>query len=233
MVMLADAQNGVPLAVIESGSITSLRTAAATAVAAKYLARRDAHTVTLVGCSVQGETHIAALAADLPLQRAFLVDSVPSRAEVLAERVAAGDRMDATVWTAVLKRIEAVRAELPPPWPDSSTENPPSLSVEQLAAQISGGEGVQIVDARQRDHMSRHRDLMAGATWRDPDRVQDWIAELSPEKLVVVYCSYGFDVGRNVASTLIAHGFGARYLRGGLSAWYAAGGPRALKPTAE
>jgi len=38
----------------------------------------------------------------------------------------------------------------------------------------------QIVDARQRNHMSRHVDLMAGATWRDPDRVEAWIAELKP-----------------------------------------------------
>src|SRR5439155_20813691 len=71
----------------------------------------------------------------------------------------------------------------------------PSVSVEELAAQIANGGGVQIVDARQRDHMSRHVDLMAGATWRDPDRVEEWIAELTPDKPVAVYCSYGFDVG--------------------------------------
>src|SRR5262245_57677226 len=48
-VVLADATNGAPLALMESGSITALRTAAATAVAAKFLARDDARTVTLVG----------------------------------------------------------------------------------------------------------------------------------------------------------------------------------------
>jgi len=99
MVMLADVQNGVPLAVIESGSITSLRTAAATAVAAKYLARSDAPTLTLVGCGVQGETQVAALSAGLPLQRVLLVDSVPSRAEALAQRVAARDGMHAKART--------------------------------------------------------------------------------------------------------------------------------------
>jgi len=35
-----------------------------------------------------------------------------------------------------------------------------------------------MVDARRRDHMSRHVDLMAGAAWRDPDCVEEWIAEL-------------------------------------------------------
>ena len=43
----------------------------------------------------------------------------------------------------------------------SSTTDIPSLSVEELGAQIANGRGVQIVDARQRDHMSRHVDLMA------------------------------------------------------------------------
>src|SRR5262249_56973588 len=78
-----------------------------------------------------------------------------------------------------------------------------SPAAEELAAQIANDSGVQIVDARQRDHMSRHVDLMAGATWRDPDRVEEWIAELTPDKPVAVYCAYGFDVGRNVTKTLI------------------------------
>jgi len=136
-------------------------------------------------------------------------------------------------WEAVLKRIEAARNDQPLPNEDpSSTKDMPSVSVEELAAQIANGSGVQIVDARQRDHMSRHVDLMAGATWRDPDRVEEWIAELTPDKPVAVYCSYGFDVGRNVTKTLIERGFDARFVRGGIAAWYASGGARALRPTA-
>jgi superoxide dismutase, Fe-Mn family len=136
-------------------------------------------------------------------------------------------------WVVVLKRIEAVRNDQSPPNEDpSSTTDIPSLSVEELAAQIASGGGAQIVDARQRDHMLRHVDLMAGATWRDPDRVEEWIAELTPGKPVAVYCAYGFDVGRNVTKTLIERGFDARFVRGGLSAWYATGGLRALRPDA-
>ena len=136
-------------------------------------------------------------------------------------------------WEVVLKRIKAARNDQPPPNEDPSfTTDIPSLSVEELATQIANGSGVQIVDARQRDHMSRHLDLMAGATWRDPDRVGEWIVELTPDKPVAVYCAYGFDIGRNVTKTLIERGFDARFVRGGISAWYAAGGARTLKPTA-
>src|SRR5215469_10083871 len=136
-------------------------------------------------------------------------------------------------WDGVLKRIEAARNNQPAPNEDpSSTKDTPSLSVEELAAQIASGSGVQIIDARQRDHMSRYPDLMAGATWRDPDRIEEWTVELTPDRPVAVYCAYGFDVGRNVTKTLIERGFDARFLRGGVSAWYASGGARALRPDA-
>jgi len=85
-IMLADATNGTPLAIMESGSVTALRTGAATAVAAKYLARADARTATIVGCGVQGELQVAAIAAVLPLERVRLFDLDPARAEALARR---------------------------------------------------------------------------------------------------------------------------------------------------
>ena len=88
-IVLADASTGVPLAIIESGSVTALRTGAATAVAAKFLARRDARTATIVGCGVQGEIQLAALAAVLPLQRAWVLDTDHERAETMAARAAA------------------------------------------------------------------------------------------------------------------------------------------------
>jgi ornithine cyclodeaminase/alanine dehydrogenase-like protein (mu-crystallin family) len=89
VIVLADAQDGEPLAVIESGSVTALRTAAATGVAAKHLARADARTATIVGCGIQGELQLAAVAAVLPLRRAWVVDIDHGRAESLAARARA------------------------------------------------------------------------------------------------------------------------------------------------
>ena len=50
VVVLCDAANGVPLAIMDSISITALRTAAATAVAVKYLAQRECDTALVCGC---------------------------------------------------------------------------------------------------------------------------------------------------------------------------------------
>ena len=135
-------------------------------------------------------------------------------------------------WASVMRRIEAVRADRSLPREDPSDQSVPSISVEELAAQLAKGEPVQVLDARPRHHISRTVDLMDGAVWRDPDRVEEWVGELSPDQPVAVYCAYGFHVGCNVTKALRERGLDARYVRGGVSAWYAAGGPRALRPVA-
>ena len=85
-VMLADAQTGRPLAMMDSASVTALRTGAASAVAAKYLARHDSRTATIVGCGAQGEAQLAAIAAVLPLEHVWVVDSDHARAQAFATR---------------------------------------------------------------------------------------------------------------------------------------------------
>src|SRR5438552_4621108 len=132
-------------------------------------------------------------------------------------------------WTAVTGRMAAVRADRPLPQEDPSDASLPPLSVRDVSARLAQGEPVQVLDARPRHHISRTVDLMAGAIWRDPDRVEEWLGELSPDKPVAVYCAYGFHVGCNVTKTLRERGFDARYIRGGISAWYAVGGARAMR----
>lgn len=84
LVVLVDGERGTPLAVIDSGSVTALRTGAATGVAARYLARPDSRTATIVGCGIQGELQLAAIAAVLPLERAWVLDIDHARAECMA-----------------------------------------------------------------------------------------------------------------------------------------------------
>jgi alanine dehydrogenase len=74
VIVLCDGANGTPLAVMDSREITTLRTGAATAVAAKYLARRDSRTVTICGCGNQGRVQLAALSRVCSLDSAFAYD---------------------------------------------------------------------------------------------------------------------------------------------------------------
>jgi ornithine cyclodeaminase/alanine dehydrogenase-like protein (mu-crystallin family) len=66
IVLLSDGETGEPLAALDSTSVTAVRTAAATAVAARHLARADTRTVAIIGCGVQGRTNATALPYVLP-----------------------------------------------------------------------------------------------------------------------------------------------------------------------
>src|ERR1051326_6915640 len=61
VVLLGDAANGEPLALMDSMAITALRTAAATAVAAKYLAVARSQAVLICGCGAQAPAQLRAL----------------------------------------------------------------------------------------------------------------------------------------------------------------------------
>jgi alanine dehydrogenase len=74
VLVLFDGTNGRPLALMDSAAITTLRTAAVSAVAAKWLARADAATVTFVGCGVQARAHLSALRHVRRLERIFAID---------------------------------------------------------------------------------------------------------------------------------------------------------------
>ncbi len=89
VVVLCDADTGTPLAVLDSGEVTALRTGAATAVAARRLARADSKVATIVGCGVQGRVQLRALRAVLPLTRVFAVDIDGARARALCDEARA------------------------------------------------------------------------------------------------------------------------------------------------
>jgi len=84
ILVLCDAEKGTPLAIMDSRDVTSLRTAAATAVAAKYLARANSQTVTICGCGEQGRIQVKALAHIFKLKNVFAYDSSPATAQQCA-----------------------------------------------------------------------------------------------------------------------------------------------------
>ena len=77
LLILNDPQTGMPLAVMDCVWITAKRTGAATAVAAKYLARPNSEVVGILGCGVQGRSNLEALHVCLPLKRVLAYDVDP------------------------------------------------------------------------------------------------------------------------------------------------------------
>ena len=88
VVVLCDDATGRLLALVDSMEITVLRTAAASAVAARYLARPESRTATLCGCGAQAVAQLRALGRVLPLHRVFAFDRDPARVAELARDLA-------------------------------------------------------------------------------------------------------------------------------------------------
>jgi alanine dehydrogenase len=80
LIVLSRADNGVPLAVMDSIGITIQRTGAATAVAAKYLARPESRVCTVCGCGNQARVQLRALKLVLPLEQVFVWGRTPGKA---------------------------------------------------------------------------------------------------------------------------------------------------------
>jgi len=74
LLILNDVETGLPISVMDCAWITAMRTAAATAVAARRLARPQSAVLGVLGCGVQGRTNTEALLVDFPLQRVMAYD---------------------------------------------------------------------------------------------------------------------------------------------------------------
>ena len=77
LLILNDAGTGIPYAVMDCTWITAYRTGAATALAAKYLARPDSETVGILACGVQGRTNLEALSCLFKIRTVFAYDPLP------------------------------------------------------------------------------------------------------------------------------------------------------------
>jgi len=75
LLILNDPMTGMPLAVMDCVWITAMRTGAATAVAAKHLARLESETVGILGCGVQGRSNLEALNVLFSLKRVMAFDT--------------------------------------------------------------------------------------------------------------------------------------------------------------
>ena len=101
---------------------------------------------------------------------------------------------------------------------------------ERLAADLADVAGALVIDVRRAPAFAQSPHLLPGAVRGDPDAIADWSRALEPGRAIVVYCVFGHEVSRNAARQLCAQGLQARFLRGGIAAWEAAGLPLAHKP---
>jgi len=77
MVLLFDAETGLPACIMEAGWVTGLKTAASTTVTAAYLARPESQVLTIFGAGTLGRLHLQAMAERFDLKQAYFIDIIP------------------------------------------------------------------------------------------------------------------------------------------------------------
>jgi len=87
-ILLFDTRTGSPVALLDSIEITAQRTGAATAVAARYLARPESQVAMIFGCGTQARAQLAALRHHLDIRKVFLCDKDSAAAEAFASEIA-------------------------------------------------------------------------------------------------------------------------------------------------
>ena len=86
LMILNDVETGIPYAVMDCSWITAMRTGAASALSAKYLARPESETVGILACGVQGRTNLEALACLFPVKQVYAYDVLPDVQEKFVRR---------------------------------------------------------------------------------------------------------------------------------------------------
>ncbi len=87
-VVLYSGDTGEPIAVVNASAITSIRTAAITAVATRLLARPDASELAIIGAGVQARAHLTAMASVRPIKRARIASRNGQQAQALVRDLA-------------------------------------------------------------------------------------------------------------------------------------------------
>ncbi len=87
LLIMNDVETGIPYSVMDCAWITAYRTGAATALAAKYLARPESSTVGILACGVQGRTNLEALKVLFPIERVYAYDIHPDRQQNYADEM--------------------------------------------------------------------------------------------------------------------------------------------------
>jgi ornithine cyclodeaminase/alanine dehydrogenase len=106
LLILNDPETGIPLAIMDATWLTAVRTGAATAVAARYLARPESSSAGILACGVQGRSNLQALACLFSLKRVKVYDIHPEIAQRFAGEMSAALQLEVEAVDTVAQAVQ-------------------------------------------------------------------------------------------------------------------------------
>ena len=106
LLILNDPETGIPLAIMDATWLTAVRTGAATAVAARYLARPESSSAGILACGVQGRSNLQALACLFSLKRIKVYDINSEIAQRFAGEMSAALQLEVEAVDTVAQAVQ-------------------------------------------------------------------------------------------------------------------------------
>ncbi|MDP2827063.1 MAG: rhodanese-like domain-containing protein [Sulfuricellaceae bacterium] len=101
-----------------------------------------------------------------------------------------------------------------------------TIKPETLKTELSSK---YLLDVRRGSDRDASTEQLAGANWKDPEKLAEWADDLPKDQDIVLYCVRGGGVSNSVVDALQAKGLKARFIEGGIEGYKAAGGEVAGK----
>jgi rhodanese-related sulfurtransferase len=100
-----------------------------------------------------------------------------------------------------------------------------SIPPQELRVLLEGDRNTVLLDVRRKADFEAAPKKIGGAAWLDPEKADEWIAEIPQDRPVVVYCVKGGSVSQSIADRLQQTHPDVRFLQGGIKAWAELGEP--------
>ena len=107
LIVLSECRTGAPVAILQSGVLTGIRTAAASALAIKYGARKDAKLLSVIGCGEQAGYQLEAALGVRPIRQLMAFDTNADRASNFVQWARRTFSIDATVAPDIESAVQA------------------------------------------------------------------------------------------------------------------------------
>lgn len=95
---------------------------------------------------------------------------------------------------------------------------PDTISPQEAKALLAEGKAI-FLDVRRKADKEADPEMLPGAVWHDPEKVDEWKRTLPLEAQVVIYCMRGGSVSKNTLAALRNAGLRASFIEGGIEAW--------------
>ncbi len=83
---------------------------------------------------------------------------------------------------------------------------------------------ILVLDIRRDDDYQSSEEIVSGATWKDPAKIEEWISSVPTDESVIIYCVRGGGVSNSVVDRLQAGGIDAKFIEGGIEGFKEVGG---------